>query len=378
MRKHSFARFVASLLFLAALVIFLIAVYAAIRLSTGGLGGGWGLGWNGWMVLPILVSAFFSAGLLLLIGAAVFFLIRIETNLSTAIDERRNRPPAARVPVRPIGPVTPPGEGWSREPEPVQETVVDAVAETAGAAAVVAVVDTPAAEGEAAEEPLVVEEATVAEPAPAAEQPTAAEEPPVVEEPAENVAAEAEPVQEMTSEPPLVTEPPAIVEEPAANQPSQAATTPVEDEAVVTRGVTPSEPVVQAPRVEILAAEEDLASEAPIEHSGNGTPPVETAAHLPGAEEAARIAAEMAALKAAGPAEAASASTLLPVAHPDDFSKIQGMGTVYAQRLQEAGLTTYQALAAASDTQLDQLTDGNLERVKEQDWRGQAARLAQE
>ena len=90
---------------------------------------------------------------------------------------------------------------------------------------------------------------------------------------------------------------------------------------------------------------------------------------LPGTEDAARIAAEMAAMNE--PNE----GSFQPANGSDDFMLIRGIGPIYAQRLREAGITTYASLASASDELLEELTDGNLERVIREDWRGQAERL---
>jgi predicted flap endonuclease-1-like 5' DNA nuclease len=99
----------------------------------------------------------------------------------------------------------------------------------------------------------------------------------------------------------------------------------------------------------------------------------------------ARIAAEMNALKskpnrptpAATPGATTTVRALQPVnaAGEDNLEIILGVGPIYAKRLREAGITTYQQLAEASYEVLEKVTRGNLERVIKEDWRGQALRL---
>jgi predicted flap endonuclease-1-like 5' DNA nuclease len=57
---------------------------------------------------------------------------------------------------------------------------------------------------------------------------------------------------------------------------------------------------------------------------------------------------------------------------PDNVMLINGIGVVYTQRLQEAGIVTYKALAEASDEYLAQVTGATLERIRREEWRVQA------
>jgi predicted flap endonuclease-1-like 5' DNA nuclease len=109
------------------------------------------------------------------------------------------------------------------------------------------------------------------------------------------------------------------------------------------------------------------------------------AGRLPGADEIARIAAEMAAItssRSAGatlePSQTAQVPRPVqkrPSTGEDNLEIIMGVGPIYAKRLREAGITTYQQLAEASYEVLDKVSRGNLERVIKEDWRGQAQRL---
>ncbi len=82
MRKHRTVKFVAALIFLAALFYCLVSLAAAVWMVRGGAG--WGPGWRGWILIPILVSALFGGTGLLVFGAVLFFLSKIENNLARA------------------------------------------------------------------------------------------------------------------------------------------------------------------------------------------------------------------------------------------------------------------------------------------------------
>ncbi len=108
---------------------------------------------------------------------------------------------------------------------------------------------------------------------------------------------------------------------------------------------------------------------------------------LPGADEAARIAAEMAALKpirrrtepvADAPPADTQVTRLSAAAPEDDLEAIAGIGPTYARRLRNLGITTFAALAAASDETLEQVARGLASRVAREDWRGQAEQLSQQ
>lgn len=76
------------------------------------------------------------------------------------------------------------------------------------------------------------------------------------------------------------------------------------------------------------------------------------------------------------PAPAAQV-TVAPPAVPDDLTQIKGIGPVYAQRLQEAGLATYAALAAASPQQVaDVVGRKSWQAADPADWIAAAAQMA--
>jgi predicted flap endonuclease-1-like 5' DNA nuclease len=126
---------------------------------------------------------------------------------------------------------------------------------------------------------------------------------------------------------------------------------------------------------------QELPADAPVD-AGSGLSE-SGAARLPGADEVARIAAEMAAIKgkrtrpapAEPPSPAATARAPQIHAGEDNLEIIMGVGPIYAKRLRELGITTYAQLAEASYEVLEKVTRGNLERVVKEDWCGQARRL---
>ena len=93
MRTHRVARLVAILLFLAALVYFCGGMAIGLPLWSRGLGEGWGSGFSGWLAIPILAGTVFGAIVLLVFGAILYFLARIDTNLVTA----RQKPPVSAL-----------------------------------------------------------------------------------------------------------------------------------------------------------------------------------------------------------------------------------------------------------------------------------------
>jgi len=248
---------VVSVLWWVALFVLLLGVIAFFVIARGGLGAGWGVGWRGWMLIPILLGVLYVVIGLLVLAGVLFFLARIKDNLATT--------------------------------RAAQEAAASARAAKLAAAA-------EAAAASVAE--------TVVEP----------EQPPV-------------------------------------------------------------------------AAKTARAGIATIQRESKSTQPQE-GGRLPGVEEAARIAAEMAAIEAstgqASPARveastptvSASSSSSAGAGSQVDLTVIEGIGPVYAQRLREAGITTFAELAEADDELLERITDGNLERVVRDDWRGQARRLS--
>lgn len=124
-------------------------------------------------------------------------------------------------------------------------------------------------------------------------------------------------------------------------------------------------------RLAALRQAETADADAPIE--------LGSSSRLPGADETARIAAEM---RAAGllshPDEGAiPPAPVTPESQADNLLLIQGIGPYYAQRLKEIGIVTFLQLAEASDETLARVTGTFSDRIKREDWRGQARRMAE-
>ena len=68
-------------------------------------------------------------------------------------------------------------------------------------------------------------------------------------------------------------------------------------------------------------------------------------------------------------------------AEPDDFTRINGIGPRYAEALVKVGITRFEQLAAQTPEALAELLAPHVrvraERIRDKDWIGQAARLAQ-
>lgn len=65
-------------------------------------------------------------------------------------------------------------------------------------------------------------------------------------------------------------------------------------------------------------------------------------------------------------------SSPAPTNNSDDLTKINGIGPTFAKRLNEAGITTYQALAAATADQLREVTKAADWQANPEEWIQQA------
>ncbi len=466
MHRHRLARFAAILIFLAALVYCVLALAAGVWAFRGGPAG-WGPGWRGWVLIPVLASGCFGAVGLLIFGAVVYFLTRIERNLASAARQREAaaaKPVAAPSVAAPViaagaavtvaaeeqlaeaAPLIAPVEAAVELPEPLVEAVVQApeivppavVAElpqlTVEATPAEVEVE-PLADVSATLPELAVEVGPVVEVvAPAISAPTPEVYFPSVEifEPELEAGAPtseatlpeielptvevAEPKVEATL--PEVRRVPAIeIAEPQVEAPLAVMRRAPAIEIAEPQVEAPLAVMRRAPAIEIAAPDEmtalraqlaalqarlaDLEAQPAATVNVHVVPvklpvapevenlPAAAVGRLPGAVEAARIAAEMAALKPA-PRHEPAAPTLMAASGPlaaevkppsagapaDDLLVIQGIGPTYARRLAEVGITTFAALAAASDELLDQITIGLPGRAIREDWRGQARQLA--
>ena len=84
MRKHRTVQILGIVIIAAALVYLVLGVIGAISLGGSGLGEGWSSGWRGWLTIPILLTTFLGFVALLVFGALLYFLAKIDTNLAEA------------------------------------------------------------------------------------------------------------------------------------------------------------------------------------------------------------------------------------------------------------------------------------------------------
>ena len=84
MRKHRFVQIIGIVIIAAALVYLVLGLIGAISLGGSGLGEGWSSGWRGWLTIPILAATFLGFVALLVFGALLYFLAKIDSNLAEA------------------------------------------------------------------------------------------------------------------------------------------------------------------------------------------------------------------------------------------------------------------------------------------------------
>lgn len=272
MRSYRTVRFVAALLFLVSFVCFIVGIVAAVMVARLGLGGGWGIGWRGWVWIPVFVSSLFNAVLLLVAGSVLWFMSRVNNNFQVA-----QARPKRVVQVQPVV------EEAVPTPAPIVEEVapplVAVEAGVAGVAATEAQAQSRAVEPEIVrgplEQPLQVEpvppEAGVVATAPEIAVPEVSETPVVMEEP---MAATEMPVPIEIPEVSPVEFPPAE-EAPAVPETAESEPPPVTRESGISRavetaagaavaaGLTPAvEPHELTVEEAIAAAEAEAAAEA--------------------------------------------------------------------------------------------------------------------
>ena len=99
MRKHRTVKIIGIAIIVAALVYLVLGVIGAISLGGSGLGEGWSSGWRGWLTIPILAATLLGFVALLVFGALLYFLAKIDNNLAEA--QQRMAEAAAKAPRSP-------------------------------------------------------------------------------------------------------------------------------------------------------------------------------------------------------------------------------------------------------------------------------------
>ena len=84
MQKHRTVQILGIVIIAAALVYLVLGVIGAISLGGSGLGEGWSSGWRGWLTIPIFLSTCLGFVALLVFGALLYFLAKIDANLAEA------------------------------------------------------------------------------------------------------------------------------------------------------------------------------------------------------------------------------------------------------------------------------------------------------
>ena len=84
MHKHRTVQILGIVIIVAALVYLVLGVIGAISLGGSGLGEGWSSGWRGWLTIPILPATCLGFVALLVFGALLYFLAKIDANLAEA------------------------------------------------------------------------------------------------------------------------------------------------------------------------------------------------------------------------------------------------------------------------------------------------------
>ena len=84
MHKHRTVQILGIVIIAAALVYLVLGVIGAISLGGSGLGEGWSSGWRGWLTIPIFLATCLGFVALLVFGALLYFLAKIDANLAEA------------------------------------------------------------------------------------------------------------------------------------------------------------------------------------------------------------------------------------------------------------------------------------------------------
>ena len=142
MRKHRTVKIIGIAIIVAALVYLVLGVIGAISLGGSGLGEGWSSGWRGWLTIPILAATLLGFVALLVFGALLYFLAKIDNNLAEA--QQRMAEAAAKAAAKPAEVSAPAAVATSvvtaEQAEPVVEvTAPEGAAPVIATAAVVGV-----------------------------------------------------------------------------------------------------------------------------------------------------------------------------------------------------------------------------------------------
>jgi hypothetical protein len=137
MRHNSIARFTATAIIVAAVILFIFGIIPVIAVAVGGLGAGWGSGSRLWLVAPLATCVCSSSLFLLACGAMLLVLTRIQSNLA-GWRERQEEVAQARavvVPPQEVAPAPLPVAAVTAGPAVAPESAKAGAREVAAAAA---------------------------------------------------------------------------------------------------------------------------------------------------------------------------------------------------------------------------------------------------
>ena len=137
MHKHRTVQILGIVIIAAALVYLVLGVIGAISLGGSGLGEGWSSGWRGWLTIPIFLATCLGFVALLVFGALLYFLAKIDANLAEA--QQRIAAAAAKPAVVSAPVAVAAGVVAAEKIEPVAEVTAPEVAAPAAEAATVEV-----------------------------------------------------------------------------------------------------------------------------------------------------------------------------------------------------------------------------------------------
>ncbi len=343
MSKHSLARVVAILLLVLAVIIMVGGVLSAIVFGSRGFGSGWSEGSNIWFTLPVMALSCSTGFGLLLLGAVLLLLVDISRNLSET--KVMIQQPAA-VATLPAGVVTIETPAALAAAAGVAAGVVATEAVEPIAAAPVVATETAVAVGETAEtwSPRMAEADEVVEVVKVDDETATVEvgDAAVVGVPVVSADASARMAQvEIADEEPTV--------EPVAPTPVKKARKSTAKKAAAATAAVATVAAIAADAnagketdmteleasVAALKVGADMAAEPPAE-----TP---VAIRLPGAQDAARVAAELSALKIAEEAAPAKRKRK-PAKMGLSVGYIAAVSVADAEKLNEVGIRTTEDL----------------------------------
>jgi hypothetical protein len=358
--KYRFARFIAIVLLILAVLVLVGGIVGSLVIGDRGLGSGWSEGWRGWFTVPMIAASCSGAFWLLLLGSVLLVLVDISNNMARIKLAAAQKPVFVETPVAEL-----PAEVTAAPVEAVLAPAADAVV-AAPVVPVAAAATAVAVEEKATRKP----KASTAPPSAKAKGMTATRAQAEAEARAAAERAEAVPVGVPVAEPDAaarsatveITEAPAAAVEQVAPAPKPKRTRKAAAAAVVTAAaVAAAEKPAETPAAVVItpADENLLALAAAVDALEAAAGPealvvvpetAPTEPRLPGAEDAARIAAELAAIKAVDTGATKPKRERKPAKFSARLVYVGGISEATADRLSEVGVRTTEDLLERGST----------------------------